>query len=109
MDGELTIGFKVGYEVGGSSSSTGGAGSVVNCRERKSWVDPIAGVETLRWEMVDWVVKISLRFAVLAREGRDGETRVGEEPLLYEALIGLRSVLFGTDGSVLWLARIVFV
>lgn len=78
MDGEFTM----GCEDGGSSSSIGGAGSAVVLRERKSCVDPITGVEILRWEMVDEGGKISLRFAVLAREGRVGETRVGEEPLL---------------------------
>ena len=111
VDGEFKMGFKTGCEDGGSSSSAGGAGSAAMLRERKSWVDPITGVDILRWEVVDWVWKISLRFVVLVREGRDGETRVGEEPLLWkdEVLIGLRSVLFGTDGSVLWLARMVFV
>jgi len=111
VDGEFTIGFKTGWEVGGSSSSTCGAGSAARYAERKSCVDPSTGVETLRWDMADLVGKISFRFVVLAREGRGGETTLGEEPLLCkkEGLTGLRSVLFGIYGSVVWLARRVLV
>ena len=78
VDGELVMGFKVGWEDRGSSSSTVGAGSPA---ERKSYVDPITGVEILRWEMFDWVGKTPARFVVFAREGRGGETTLGEEPL----------------------------
>jgi len=65
-------------------------------------VDPITGVDILRWEVFDWVRKISFRFVVFAREGRGGETMLGEEPSPCEKeyLIGLRSVLFGIDESV---------
>ena len=81
------------------------------CDERESCADPITGVDILRWEMADWVGKISFRFVVLAREGRGGETTLGEELLLCEneVLTGLRSVLFGAGGSVVWLALMVFV
>ena len=81
MDGEFTMGLRTGCEDGGSSSSIGGAGSAVVLRERKSCVDPITGVEILRWEMFDWVGKTPARFVVFAREGRGGETTLGEEPL----------------------------
>ena len=109
VDGELTMGFRMGRE-GGESSSIG-MGSPSMSPERKSCVDPITGVEVLRWEMGDWVEKISFRFVVFAREGRGGEIKLEEEPLLCEGegLIGLRSVLFGIDGSVVWLTLIVLV
>ena len=63
VDGELTMGLKIGWEDGGSSSPTVGAGSPA---ERKSYVDPITGVEILRWEMFDWVGKTSFRFVVVS-------------------------------------------
>lgn len=111
VDGELTIGFSMGWEDGRSSPSTVGEGSPGKCAERKSYVELITGVEVLRFWMFDWVGKISLKFVVFAREGRGGETTLGEEPLLCERedLIGLRSVMFRADGSVLWLARMVLV
>jgi hypothetical protein len=111
VDGGFVMGLKTGCGDRGSSSSKGGAGSAAMGVERKSCVDPIADVDILRWETVGWVGKIPSRFVVLVREGRGGETTLGAEPLLSknEALSGLRSVLFGIDGSVPWLARIVLV
>ena len=101
VDGEFPMGLRMGWEEWGSSSTVG-AGSTVKCAERKSYAGPIAGVDILRWEAFGLVGKISFRFVVFAREGRGGETTLGEEPLLCEkdCLIGLRSVLFGVDESV---------
>ena len=61
--------------------------------------------------MTAWVGKMSFGFVVLARDGRGWEAMLGEElpPCETEDLIGLRSVWFGTDGSVVWLARLVLV
>jgi len=53
VDGVFTIGFRTGCEDGGSLSSMSGAGSTALYDERKSCVDPITGVETLRWERAD--------------------------------------------------------
>ena len=75
------MGFRTGCEDGGSSSSTVGAESTA---EKKSYVDPITGVEILRWARLDWVGKTSFRFVVFARGGRGGGITLGEEPLLCE-------------------------
>lgn len=111
VDGVFKVVLRDGYKDERSSSSTDGGGSAAVCDERESCADPITGVDILRWEMADWVGKISFRFVVLAREGRGGETTLGEELLLCEneVLTGLRSVLFGAGGSVVWLALMVFV
>ena len=53
VDGELKMGFRMGWEDRGPSSSMVGEGSPSKCPERKSCVDPITGVDILRWEMFD--------------------------------------------------------
>ena len=68
--GEFMNGLEMGWEGGGSSSSTGSAGSVTVSAERKSLVDPIPGGEIPRCEVLDSVKNVAYAF-----DGRLGSGR----------------------------------